>query len=426
MTAEIVVLNKDAVALAADSLVTVAGQKTYHTTNKLFALSKHHPVGVMIYGSAEIGGIPWETLIKLYRAQLGTKGFPTLAQYKEDFLKFLESDITQYDDKLEEEILEDYVDEYCDVLKSELDELVRIEIQTAGSISINKTKRYLYSLITEHTKNWEAEPFIKCCDKKLRDYVAQKYAKKMEAAAKVALDEFNVSRARISEIAAICANVFCKKSLIVTGLVIAGFGEKELFPSYNECEIECVVGGRVKRLEKRYRIQNSEFNDACVVPFAQTGVVHAFMRGISPEMQEGIKEFVLNSSAEVIDQARRKLLNAGVAPKIVNQCVPTVENHLDELNSKFMTYVQSSSYEEHIHPIISAVSYLPKNELAEMAESLVSITSFKQKVSLQRESVGGLIDVAIISKSDGFVWIKRKHYFDPELNPMHMRRYANE
>ena len=34
------------------------------------------------------------------------------------------------------------------------------------------------------------------------------------------------------------------------------------------------------------------------------------------------------------------------------------------------------------------------------------------------ETVGGPIDVAlIISKGDGLIWIKRKHYFSPELNP---------
>jgi hypothetical protein len=33
------------------------------------------------------------------------------------------------------------------------------------------------------------------------------------------------------------------------------------------------------------------------------------------------------------------------------------------------------------------------------------------------ETVAGPIDVAVISKGDGFIWIKRKHYFSPELNP---------
>ena len=63
---------------------------------------------------------------------------------------------------------------------------------------------------------------------------------------------------------------------------------------------------------------------------------------------------------------------------------------------------------------------LPKDELANLAESLVSLTALHRKVSRDLEAVGGAIDVAVISKGDGFVWIKRKHYFKPELN-MHFK-----
>lgn len=40
-------------------------------------------------------------------------------------------------------------------------------------------------------------------------------------------------------------------------------------------------------------------------------------------------------------------------------------------------------------------------------------------------TVGGPIDVAIISKGDGFIWIKRKHYFKKELNPQFFEGYFN-
>ena len=70
-----------------------------------------------------------------------------------------------------------------------------------------------------------------------------------------------------------------------------------------------------------------------------------------------------------------------------------------------------------VEPIISVVAILPKDELALMAESLVNLTMFKQKMSIGTETVGGPIDVAVVSKGDGFVWIKRKYYFDMKLNP---------
>lgn len=54
-------MNKNAIALAADSAVTISkrkGQRIYDTVNKLFTLSKYHPVGVMVYSNANLMGGP--------------------------------------------------------------------------------------------------------------------------------------------------------------------------------------------------------------------------------------------------------------------------------------------------------------------------------------------------------------------------------
>ncbi len=60
MTAEIALLNKTAIALAADSAMTLQGTGKIYASNKLFALNKYQPVGVMIYNNAEFMGVPLE------------------------------------------------------------------------------------------------------------------------------------------------------------------------------------------------------------------------------------------------------------------------------------------------------------------------------------------------------------------------------
>ena len=57
MTAEIALLNKTAVALAADSAMTVQGTGKIYPANKLFALNKRHPVGIMVFNNAEYMGV---------------------------------------------------------------------------------------------------------------------------------------------------------------------------------------------------------------------------------------------------------------------------------------------------------------------------------------------------------------------------------
>jgi hypothetical protein len=69
---------------------------------------------------------------------------------------------------------------------------------------------------------------------------------------------------------------------------------------------------------------------------------------------------------------------------------------------------------------------LPKDGLALMAQSLVSLTSFKRKMSMEAETVGEPIDVAVISKGDGFTWIKRKRYFPADLNQQFFINYFRE
>ena len=92
MTAVLGILNKQAVAIAADSAVTIGdpnNHKIFNRANKIFTLSKFHPVGVMIYNSANFMGTPWETIIKIYRKNLSDKCFPTIKHYQEDFISFL-------------------------------------------------------------------------------------------------------------------------------------------------------------------------------------------------------------------------------------------------------------------------------------------------------------------------------------------------
>ncbi|HUF56600.1 MAG TPA: hypothetical protein VMM55_08595, partial [Thermohalobaculum sp.] len=88
MTAEVAILNRSSLALAADSALTTGlpGQeKVFHGASKIFTLSKFHPVGIMIFGSSDFFSIPWETIIKEYRRSLGERSFPHIHGYRDDF-----------------------------------------------------------------------------------------------------------------------------------------------------------------------------------------------------------------------------------------------------------------------------------------------------------------------------------------------------
>lgn len=121
MTAIVAVLNKHAAAIAADSAVTMGNtHKVVNSANKIFTLSKYHPVAVMTYSNAAFMGVPWDIIIKEYRKELGEKAFPFLKDYVDDFIRFLHSRHFFCDEKTQRTFLALQLDSFVNICRNEI------------------------------------------------------------------------------------------------------------------------------------------------------------------------------------------------------------------------------------------------------------------------------------------------------------------
>lgn len=59
-------------------------------------------------------------------------------------------------------------------------------------------------------------------------------------------------------------------------------------------------------------------------------------------------------------------------------------------------------------PRLVAVAGLSSEGLARTAEDMVRLSALKARLSLEIETVGGAIDVAVITRNDGFRWVRHK------------------
>lgn len=89
----------------------------------------------------------------------------------------------------------------------------------------------------------------------------------------------------------------------------------------------------------------------------------------------------------------------------------------------FFEIVDKEHQEKHTFQIERAIQFMPFSELAEVAELFIGLTQIRRRLSFDSETVGGPIDVAVISKADGFIWVKRKFYFSKELNYAFLGKY---
>lgn len=427
MTAEVVVMNKLAVALAADSAVTInyPGQpKIYNSANKLFMLSPEHPIGIMFYGAAEFMEVPLEIIIKNYSDRLNRKRFDTLKEYADDFLNFLREENTslfpgEQQDQYFQYVITLYFRVIYEDARNEFQEKV---IREQGEITPEEFLETIVSTINDHYQEWNQYEDLSDLPEGYVDAIKLKAEIFFQEALNTVFSNIPLPEDSLSKMKQISIYLATKDRLPGgdCGVVVAGFGEKDIFPSIYSYELEALINGYLKYQEgQSYRINFSDKGH--IISFAQDEMVATFLRGIHPHYRLTIAMYlghllssypsaVLESIPNLTEKEKEELLNSLIEAG-------------QKMFLKFADDMDLYEQERHFEPIYANVANLPVDELAEMAESLVNLTSFKRKVSTEAETVGGPIDVAVISKRDGFIWIKRKKYFNSEDNPHFFNKY---
>lgn len=419
-------MNQHALVLAANSATTVSywsqGKREvryFKGANKLFQLSNDHPVGLMIFGTATLHEVPWELVVKEFREQLGGASSDKLAGYTQKFCDFVKGHTGLFPAEVRREALLSYA-----MLAAWMHvNTWQKSTELTGTPPEQKPAalRQQAQNLLDQSRTWTAtEPLtpedIEGAVAAHRDEVKTRIAAKPN---EVALTEADLAaHPDLAEMMAEIAlrSVLCKydQYLNSTGIVIGGYGDEEFFPSFEV--LECYGFLDQHFVTKRSDKSRSVARDvpAAIEPFATTSMINTFRMGIGQDV-----------FASVLAATERTL--ADFAAELIALVAPGT--NVPDLTERIARFVQShqndwfgQTWDDHYHPLARVISSLPVTDMAALAKSLIELQSLKERVTRPTESVGGPIDVAVISKHDGFVWIERKHYFRADLNPRFFHR----
>ena len=427
MTAEVCVMNKLGVALATDSAVTLGraeAPKIYQSADKLFLMSTADPVAAMVYGDVSFLGVPWETIIKRYRRLCGNRSHPTVEKHAEAFFEFLENDPILFPEARQVAWLRINVRGVFWEVHTRFKERLENEFNEQDSLDDRELARILKSVARSFLEEVREAEESAGLPPDYAKIIRATYEDDIESEINQVFEKFPLGEETRSGFHELAGECFARAvGPTNTGLVVAGFGADEVFPALIEVFPQTLAAGKLRHKKGRHVKCSDEF-ESFVVAFAQQEMVQAFMGGIDP----GLRDFALSSLQDVF----------AALPDVCVKAIPELRNqNADSFKQGLGKYMQDmrqmlldrwESYQRKYlsGPVMDVVSVLPKDELASMAESLVSLTVLRRRSTTEAETVGGPIDVAVITKGDGFVWIKRKHYFDAHLNPRYLARLNPE
>jgi hypothetical protein len=413
-------MNRLAAVLAADSATTVTQwtangreDRYFKGANKIFQLSYHHPVGMMIFDSADVLKVPWEVIIKDFRLFLGNKSFNKLTGYAEEFFSFLDKHDKFFPAAVQKEEF------FAAARSSALGFLLSAD--NAPAINENERRALVDSALIAKRNSLNNIEFMKCFDESTVANTILMWKTEIHDEIIGVAEAFNkIEPSDMPSFVELTMLDLFKnpyKFFGTTGILFAGFGDHDIFPTMSEYSSAGVVVGRQVSTEVNNLSIDHE-TPAALSAFAQKSMTDTFYLGLSEDVysvvMESLTEELQTFAAEVCQASGGEITKINDLAALVAKARGSTSNSLLD-----------RAMQEHAIPLRRVLGALPIEEMAELAETLINLQSLKEKVTKPSETVGGPIDVAVITRSEGLVWIKRKHFFDAELNPRFQHRQAS-
>jgi len=309
MTAIVGILNKRGIAIASDSAVTFTNaiqevaiqnknekvisikDKVVNSGDKMLRLKDKQPVAVMIVGNSLLTRLPWDVIVRWYRKQNDSSGFPKLEEYIQHFKVFVDSEI-----------------------------------------------------IASHIKN---------------DAVFKENER--------------------------------------TFLVFAGYGEDEAYPSIYQYEVTGIKKSKLQwQLSESTNISDEQ--ESNIFKSGQFDIIDAIELGIQ------------NERIGVIRKRFQTLIEDLLTQNLLDSLIGKID--YPAIRQKVAELIRESG-QEHRRQHLEAIKQFDLQKMACLAENLIKATELHRKITFRQEGVGGLVDLAVITREDGFQWLNRKSWYEP-------------
>ena len=426
MTAVVGLLNKKGVAIAADSAVTRTrnfNQKVTKNGNKMVRLSNVVPISVMLTGNGDFMRTQWDIIIRHYREHRGDIKHDTVEACMHDFFRYIADHGLFVNSELVTKYLQSQLSRFFVQVESNIDEKFkkrdadgRIVSPKGAQKAIEKvldrlSKKWLKDGICPQFQDYTQESFHEYIKDIFNDFIAQNSYEDDDpfTCGCYPAPVMNALREPLEKAFMVKLTTRRWHDDGSAELVFSGYGDKQEYPSLVSTIVCEGFDGRVNyHVRPEDIICISDERPSAICPFAQKDVIRSILRGIHRDYGHGLSDAVDNSFSPFGNEFFKPSEEDNI--NYMDFVDKLAEVKTDDLSRNFFSQI-NRLLDRNLQQWEKALEDYDLQSMAALAESLIDLTGFHRILTFQQEGVGGPVDLAVITKNNGFTWLNRKSWY---------------
>ena len=194
-----------------------------------------------------------------------------------------------------------------------------------------------------------------------------------------------------------------------THLIFSGFGKEEEYPVLVRVLVDGAFDARICyhfNKEDIYKI--SDEKPVAICPFAQKDIMEALLTSIEPYFYKHVCEEAEQIYERIFDRLKFSVPSSPEQRNDLEKILDGVK--YKDLIRQFQRFGKNLRSTER-GQWLKALRDYDLQDMARLAENLIAMTSFERHMTFSPEGVGGPIDLAVITKNEGFTWLNRKSWY---------------
>lgn len=408
MTSQVAVFNLACVAVASDSMMTLRtgyGSRTLASAEKIFDLGSGHRVVVMTSGNAEFMAIPWSVLIGEWSQSL-ERPEDRVSDYASGFWTWLNGRADLFDaDRQEEEW-----SYWLEVLFRQVRDafLVRRQHYADARSDPPTSKRRADDVaghLREAIERWRGLADVERVDR-VRDekYVEESSGLIREAFESVFKDIEDVTLSTPEQLAEVARLTLAKDVGFSSDATVAfiGYGAQDVFPAQHVVVFRGVVNGTVRAVST----SSVALDVTCaslIHTFAQRDAIDTFLFA----HHDAFLDLAHDSVTDLYEESK---VGADFTEAVSSAHRKEMDRFVGQLHERLDTSFLKLARERFVDPLLTTIESLSRSDMSRLAESLVGIQALRADSLGQMPTVGGPIDVVVVSGTYGVEWIHKRSF----------------